>query len=62
MSAISRLPAHYRETLILVVMLGESYETAAEICGVAIGTIKSRVNRARVMVIEELGEKVPERL
>ncbi|HBS98417.1 sigma-70 family RNA polymerase sigma factor [Salipiger marinus] len=62
MSAISRLPGHYRETLILVVMLGESYETAADICGVAIGTIKSRVNRARVMVIEELGEKVPERL
>ncbi|NDW32754.1 sigma-70 family RNA polymerase sigma factor [Salipiger sp. PrR007] len=55
--AIRRLPAHYRETLILVVMLGESYETTAAICGVKMGTIKSRVNRARAMVLEELGEK-----
>ena len=56
MTAIMALPAHYREALILVVMLGESYDTAAEICGVKIGTIKSRINRARAMVIEQLGE------
>ncbi|AJE49069.1 sigma-70 family RNA polymerase sigma factor [Celeribacter indicus] len=56
MGAVERLPPHYRETLILVVMLGESYETTAEICGVATGTIKSRVNRARAMVLEQLGE------
>jgi len=56
MRAILRLPDHYREMLILVVMLGESYETAGEICGVAMGTVKSRVNRAREMVKEELGE------
>lgn len=56
MRAVMQLPAHYRETLILVVMLGESYDTTAEICGVAIGTVKSRVNRARTMVLEELGE------
>ncbi|NDW59937.1 sigma-70 family RNA polymerase sigma factor [Yangia sp. PrR004] len=55
--AIQKLPAHYRETLILVVMLGESYETSAKICGVKIGTIKSRVNRARTMVLELLGEE-----
>ena len=54
--AILGLPSHYRETLILVVMLGESYETAAQICGVKMSTIKSRVNRARVMVMQELGE------
>ncbi len=55
MAAIDRLPQHYREMIILVVMLGESYETAAEICGCAIGTVKSRVNRARQMVMEDLG-------
>lgn len=55
MAAVDRLPQHYREMLILVVMLGESYETAAEVCDCAIGTVKSRVNRARQMVIEDLG-------
>lgn len=54
MQAVKRLPVHYREMLILVVILGETYESAAEICGVAIGTVKSRVNRARTMVIKEL--------
>lgn len=58
MAAVGRLPAHYRETLILVVMLGESYERAAEICGCRIGTIKSRINRARSMLMAELGETV----
>lgn len=55
MAAVDRLPSHYREMIILVVMLGESYEVAAEICGCAIGTVKSRVNRARQMIIEDLG-------
>lgn len=55
--AVNRLPVHYREVFILVVMLGESYETSAEICEVAVGTVKSRVNRARCMVIEDLGDR-----
>jgi RNA polymerase sigma-70 factor, ECF subfamily len=55
MQAIARLPQHYREILLLVVVLGESYEDAARICGCAIGTVKSRVNRARALLIEELG-------
>ncbi len=54
-SAIEKLPEHYREILILVVMLGESYEDAAALCGVAIGTVKSRVNRARKLVMDEMG-------
>lgn len=54
LEAVANLPPHYREVLVLVVMIGESYETAAEIFDVQIGTIKSRVNRARALVIEQL--------
>ena len=54
MAAVNRLPSHYREILVLVVMLGETYETAAEICGCKIGTVKSRVNRARALVVADL--------
>jgi RNA polymerase sigma factor (sigma-70 family) len=53
-AAINRLPRQYREMLVLVVVLGESYEAAAALCGCAIGTVKSRVNRARNMVIADL--------
>jgi RNA polymerase sigma-70 factor (ECF subfamily) len=45
--ALDRLPLEHREALILVGAAGLSYEEAAEICGCALGTIKSRVNRAR---------------
>ncbi|MBN8919350.1 MAG: sigma-70 family RNA polymerase sigma factor [Rhizobiales bacterium] len=46
-TALAKLPADQREALILVGASGFSYEEAAEICGCAVGTIKSRVNRAR---------------
>jgi DNA-directed RNA polymerase specialized sigma24 family protein len=36
-------------------MPGESYEDAATLCGVAAGTVKSRVNRARRLVMDEMG-------
>ncbi|MDB5457626.1 MAG: polymerase, sigma-24 subunit, subfamily, partial [Caulobacter sp.] len=45
--AMARLPTDQREALILVGAAGLSYEDVAEICGVAVGTIKSRVSRAR---------------
>ncbi len=45
--AMTRLPEEQREALILVGAGGFAYEEAAEICGCAVGTIKSRVNRAR---------------
>jgi RNA polymerase sigma-70 factor (ECF subfamily) len=45
--ALSRLPDNQREALLLVGAAGHSYVEVAEICGCAIGTIKSRVNRAR---------------
>jgi len=54
--AVDALPDHYREVLILVVMLGESYQDTASLCGIEVGTVKSRVNRARNLVVEKLGE------
>ncbi|WP_018263170.1 sigma-70 family RNA polymerase sigma factor, partial [Methylobacterium sp. WSM2598] len=46
-AGLAKLPPDQREALILVGAEGLSYEEVARICGVAIGTIKSRVNRAR---------------
>lgn len=55
MAAIRTLPDHYRETLVLVVMLGQSYQEVAQICGIGMGTVKSRVNRARKLVMQQIG-------
>jgi RNA polymerase sigma-70 factor (ECF subfamily) len=44
---LDQLPTDQREALVLIGASGFSYEEAAEICGCAVGTIKSRVNRAR---------------
>ena len=52
MCPIQKLPAEHREALILVGAAGLSYEEAAEICGCALGTIKSRVNRARARLLK----------
>ena len=45
--SIAMLPPEQREALILVGAGGFAYEEAAEICGCAVGTVKSRVSRAR---------------
>lgn len=47
LKALAQLPEDQREAVILVGASGMSYEEAAAICGCAVGTIKSRVNRAR---------------
>jgi RNA polymerase sigma-70 factor (ECF subfamily) len=44
---LAMLPPEQREALVLVGAGGFAYEEAAEICGVAVGTVKSRVSRAR---------------
>jgi RNA polymerase sigma-70 factor (ECF subfamily) len=44
---LGMLPAEQREALILVGAGGFAYEEAAEICNCAVGTVKSRVSRAR---------------
>ncbi|HWM45537.1 MAG TPA: sigma-70 family RNA polymerase sigma factor [Xanthobacteraceae bacterium] len=52
--ALQHLPPDQREALILIGASGFSYEEAAKICGCAVGTIKSRVNRARTRLSEML--------
>jgi RNA polymerase sigma-70 factor (ECF subfamily) len=52
--AIDRLPAEPRATLMLVTVEGLSYKEAAEIAGVPIGTIMSRLARARIALQQHL--------
>jgi RNA polymerase sigma factor (sigma-70 family) len=60
--ALQFLPESQREALILVGAGGFAYEEAAEICGVAVGTIKSRVARGRVALeAVMMGNDLPSR-
>jgi RNA polymerase sigma-70 factor (ECF subfamily) len=52
--ALARVPEDQREALILVGAAGFTYDEAAEICGCPVGTIKSRVNRARERLAKSL--------
>ncbi|WP_338105583.1 sigma-70 family RNA polymerase sigma factor [Microvirga tunisiensis] len=52
--ALAYLSQEQRKALLLVVEQGETYEDAAALCGVAVGTLKSRVNRARTQLAEML--------
>jgi RNA polymerase sigma-70 factor (ECF subfamily) len=58
-AALAQLPDEHREALILVGAAGLSYEEAAEICGCALGTIKSRVNRARARLLKIMDADQP---
>jgi RNA polymerase sigma-70 factor (ECF subfamily) len=53
-TALQKLPADQREALILIGASGLSYEEAAGVCNCAVGTMKSRVNRARNRLVELL--------
>jgi RNA polymerase sigma-70 factor (ECF subfamily) len=55
------LPNEQREALILVAVGGFAYEEAAKICGCAIGTIKSRVARARQELEGRMTDHAPQR-
>ena len=60
--AMQTLPAERREALLLVGAGGFSYEEAAQICDCAVGTIKSRVGRARAALNSMLKEgSIPKR-
>ena len=60
--ALGKLKDEQREALLLIGASGFSYEEAAEMCGVAVGTIKSRVNRARTQLAELMGHNEHESL
>jgi RNA polymerase sigma-70 factor, ECF subfamily len=48
--AFQQLSAAHREVLVLSIIQGHSYETIGAICGCEVGTVKSRVNRARAQL------------
>ncbi len=54
-SAIAALPAEQRLALLLVTVEGLSYREAAEVAGVPVGTIMSRLARARMALVAKLG-------
>lgn len=53
-AGLRRLPAGARQALVLVGLYGYSHEEAAELLGVAVGTCKSQVHRARQLLGERL--------
>ena len=55
---LQSIPVQYREALILVSAAGMSYDEAAAICKCAVGTIKSRINRARSELTRLVDEPV----
>ncbi len=54
--ALTKLPPDQREALLLVGAAGLPYEDVAAIMNCAVGTVKSRVNRARLRLAQLLGE------
>ena len=61
--ALHRLPESFREALTLVAVAGFSYQEAANIAQVPVGTVKSRVGRARASLAKmlEANESLPQR-
>ncbi len=57
---VRRLPLPQREALVLCTVLGYDYEQAADLLGVPVGTIRSRIHRARTTLDDRLSESVQE--
>jgi len=55
--ALSRLAPHYRDVLILCELSELSYAEAAQVCGIDIGTVRSRLSRARSQLAERLSRE-----
>ncbi len=55
-AALGRLPPHYREVLVLRFQQGLAYHEIAEITGLAMGTVKVQLHRARKRLAKELAE------
>ncbi|MGW5473333.1 RNA polymerase sigma factor, partial [Streptomyces chartreusis] len=58
-AALAALPARHRDVLLLVAWGDLSYEEAAQALGVPVGTVRSRLNRARSKLREALGGSNP---
>jgi RNA polymerase sigma-70 factor (ECF subfamily) len=60
--ALARLPERYREVVVLREFHGLSYDELAEVAGVPVGTVRSRLHRARAAMLEilETREEAPE--
>jgi RNA polymerase sigma factor (sigma-70 family) len=56
-TALHQLDPDFRQAIMLVCVMGASYDEAADICDCPVGTIKSRINRAKTHLLEMLGEK-----
>jgi RNA polymerase sigma-70 factor (ECF subfamily) len=52
--ALAGLPPHYREVIVLCDLEEMAYAEVAEVLGCAVGTIRSRLNRARALLLERL--------
>lgn len=52
--AVLSLPPHYREVVVLCNLEEMNYEQAAQAIGCPVGTVRSRLNRARTMLVEKL--------
>jgi RNA polymerase sigma-70 factor (ECF subfamily) len=53
-NSILALPAHYREVVVLCDLHEMSYIDAAKVVGCAVGTVRSRLHRARALLIEKM--------
>jgi RNA polymerase sigma-70 factor (ECF subfamily) len=58
--AVTALPLELREPLVMIDILGQSYAEVAETMGIPVGTVKSRVHRARDTVARVLTDEVQE--
>ncbi|KQQ55322.1 MULTISPECIES: sigma-70 family RNA polymerase sigma factor [Rhizobium/Agrobacterium group] len=54
--AVAAMPVIYREVFHLVVEDGQAYDAAASKCRISVGTVKSRVNRAKHFLADRMGD------
>jgi RNA polymerase sigma-70 factor (ECF subfamily) len=54
-AALARLPEDFRAAVVLCDVVGQSYDQIAEILGVPVGTVRSRIHRGRALLRQALG-------